>query len=891
MARKEKNGMDNLWGKLCRLPLNLKRTVAVFSAAALIGTAIPTLCMADAQAAVQSQIMAAATAEISIRSGAGTDYPVILSLPQNTSVIVLEKTDAQWLKVQTGGGQTGYCNSEYLEITTDAMTKDYVDLYKGAGERYPKLRTLVPGVRLDVLRFIGLNWIQVRLPDETVGYISSLDAITYLTNTPTETREAPRPSESSGTQQQVTLSISEKSRKTTIGTSFTLKATSSDGKNSFSWKSSNSGVAAVSPSGVVMGVSPGTAVITATDNNSSNTVSCTVTVTEDPLQKITLSESSRTMIIGQTYTLNPTVTPANGKVAYRSSAASVASVSTSGLITAKKTGSAVITVYDPSGGTAQATLKVTVKEKSNITISASIASLGVGNSYKLTASSEDGSAIKWSSSNANVASVRNGVVSGISAGTAVITASDESGSKATCSITVLGVSSSGVSLSRYSSTVTVGKTLYIQGYSSRSCRWASSDSNIASVDTDTSTSDKCFIVGKNPGKAAITFTDSYGNRVVCAVTVQAAEPIRFTYSSPNSATKNANVKLIAITDKNRTAVQFEVYENGKTVTVSATSKVADGNTYVWTGTYKTTAAGTFQYAAYAKTSGSSIWTTCSDGKADIYVSDKTNKTITAVEKLRASDEVIKFIGDKEGFVPNVVPDTLADNIPTMGHGYVVWEGQTFYNWITRSEGYALLVSAVNNDNYTRDVNNMLLSNNVRFNQQQFDALVSFSYNLGTGWTYSSDLKSIVLNCYGAVSNTGKTTASVNADDGLNLRESYTTDSKIIGFLEPNETVTLVSTQKYNSIWYKVQTQSGQTGYCSGTYLTIHPAGSSGRDLNYISKNAFITEMLAYHHAGGVCYYGLLYRRADEVEMFLYGDYLPDGSQNKYGFPSPYCLSF
>ena len=50
-------------------------------------------------------------------------------------------------------------------------------------------------------------------------------------------------------------------------------------------------------------------------------------------------------------------------------------------------------------------------------------------------------------------------------------------------------------------------------------------------------------------------------------------------------------------------------------------------------------------------------------------------------------------------------------------------------------------------------------------------------------------------------------------------------------------------------------------------------------------------MLAYHHAGGQCYYGLLYRRADELEMFLYGDYISDGSRNKYGFPSPYCISF
>ena len=68
--------------------------------------------------------------------------------------------------------------------------------------------------------------------------------------------------------------------------------------------------------------------------------------------------------------------------------------------------------------------------------------------------------------------------------------------------------------------------------------------------------------------------------------------------------------------------------------------------------------------------------------------------------------------------------------------------------MTRSEGYALLVKAVNEGVYSSRVNDMLIGENIRFNQQQFDALVSFSYNLGTGWSYSSDIKTILLNSYG-----------------------------------------------------------------------------------------------------------------------------------------------
>ena len=41
-------------------------------------------------------------------------------------------------------------------------------------------------------------------------------------------------------------------------------------------------------------------------------------------------------------------------------------------------------------------------------------------------------------------------------------------------------------------------------------------------------------------------------------------------------------------------------------------------------------------------------------------------------------------------------------------------------------------------------------------------------------------------------------------------------------------------------------------------------------------------MLQYHHAADSCYYGLLWRRVDEVETYFYGDYTVDGDRNKYG---------
>ena len=899
MGLKNKNGSENQSVKIGKLDLKVRRALAVLCTAALIGTCIPAISASVAHAANQTAITANTTSELNIRSGAGMTYSILKCINKDSQVNVIERVNDKWLKVRTADGTQGYCSADYIDIVTDAKAATYLNVRKGPGTNYGSIKTISPGTKMDILRFYGESWMKVKLSDGTVGYVcTDHDYVTYISGTSGETvikNESSQKSDSSSQVSSASLKISAANKTLSVGKTCTLTATTTSG-GTFTWKTSDYSVATVTSKGLVTAVKPGKATITATDNKSSKSVSCVVEVTKSQITSISLPSSSGTLVVGKTMQLVPKITPSNGKVSYRTSASNIASVTSKGLITAQSAGSCSITVYDPNGGSANAVYKLTVTKKSNasITLSSSNVSIKAGASHKLTANISTGGSVKWSSSNTNVAAVRNGVVSALSAGTATITATDSTGTASeSCKVTVNAAYASGLTLSRSSETLTVGKTLYITGNSSSKMWWNVSDTSVASITTDVTTNNKGFIVANNPGKVAITYTNANGNRAICVLTVNEAEPIRYTYSSPNSATKNSYVNLIAITDKNRSEVTFEVNENGKKVTVKADSKVADGNTYVWTGKYYAKYSGTFTYSAYSKKTGSSEKKTCTDGKADIYVTAKTDKKTTAVEKLRASDEVINFIGEKEGFVPNVVPDRLANNIPTLAHGYVVWDGDKFYNGLTKKEGYALLVSAVNKENYARDVNNLLLNNGVRFNQQQFDSLVSFSYNLGTGWTYSSDLKNILLNSYGGSvsSSSGATTAIVNVEDSLNLRESYTTNSKMLEVLSPGETVTLVSTQTYNSIWYKVKTQSGKTGYCSGTYLTIVSPGGSGRDLNYVNKNSLIKCMLAYHHAGGQCYYGLLYRRADELEMFLYGDYISDGSRNKYGFPSPYCISF
>ena len=154
-----------------------------------------------------------------------------------------------------------------------------------------------------------------------------------------------------------------------VGNTVTLKATilPSDVTNkNVTWSSSNTSVATVSSSGDVKGKAKGTAIITVKTEDGGKTATCSVTVTDSkiPVSGVSLNKTSLSMKVGETQTLTATVTPSNAtdkSMKWSSSNTSVATVSSSGVVTAKKAGNATVTVKTNDGGK-QATCSVTVKE-------------------------------------------------------------------------------------------------------------------------------------------------------------------------------------------------------------------------------------------------------------------------------------------------------------------------------------------------------------------------------------------------------------------------------------------------------------------------------------------------------------------------------------------------
>jgi len=238
----------------------------------------------------------------------------------------------------------------------------------------------------------------------------------------------------------------------TVGSAARLTATvlpSNASATALSWQSSNSGVASVSDAGVVTGLGPGSALITAAATDGSNVVSNPTSVTVVQLvTRITLTTTA-TIYTGASATFTAAVLPSNASnpvLTWSSSDTAVATVNASGVVTSISPGSTQITAASTDGSniTSNATtVTVTVPPTLVTQISLPTAAfVDAGSTTALAATVLPGSAtnptLSWHSSNTAVATVSStGVVTGVATGATQITATSTDGSQISSNICTL----------------------------------------------------------------------------------------------------------------------------------------------------------------------------------------------------------------------------------------------------------------------------------------------------------------------------------------------------------------------------------------------------------------------------------------------------------------------
>ncbi len=439
-------------------------------------------------------------------------------------------------------------------------------------------------------------------------------------------------------------------------------------------------------------------------------------------------------------------------------------------------------------------------------------------------------------------------------------------------------------------TIPAGKTYYA---ASSSGYWYSSNNSVA-------TASNGYITAVAPGTCTITGS----NGITYSITVTEGEAVRTAYASPNIAAVGETVEMVAVTDTTRDSVQFRIRQSdGTTKTVNAydyTTEYCNGTTTrVWKASTTFSSAGTHQIEVYSTKNGvmsSTGYTT------DAYTVWSTGANESSNETRRISDEMINLIASWEGYSSTVYPDNLAGGIPTIGYGQTFGTGVQFYNNMSKTEAWSLLVKSINAGSYTSEVNRFLQNNGIKATQSQFDALVSFSYNIGSGYwngTSQMDLREIMLNAVVPPTIAAGTSLPASVTfQGARLYNSPSKSASVLRAVNNGTSVQVLEASYDSSIksgWYKVQLSDGTVGYMCSGYVRFASSVSVTHDLNYVDAHAFGSEMLLWHHAGGNCYAGLVYRRMGEAKVFSYGDYASatpgnyEYQRNTYGYDIPDCI--
>ena len=292
------------------------------------------------------------------------------------------------------------------------------------------------------------------------------------------------------------------------------------------YKSDSPEIVSVDENGNIKAISPGSATIVVSEAGGLGDL-LSVTVVARMEESVTLNIMKTKLTIGQTVQLLANVLPTNAtdkSVVWSSSDADVATVDENGLVTAVSIGTTVITTTSVNGLKAECEVTVAPTPVESVTLSHAAATLNSGETLQLTATllpeGATDKSVAWSSSDAGVATVdEDGLITPVSVGTAVITATSANGLTAKCSVTVAPTIVESITLNHAEATLKSGEvlqlkaTLFPEDATDKSVVWSSTNTGVATVD------ENGWVTAVSVGTSVITCTSVNGYTAECTIIV------------------------------------------------------------------------------------------------------------------------------------------------------------------------------------------------------------------------------------------------------------------------------------------------------------------------------------------------------------------------------------
>ncbi|MCG9969971.1 Ig-like domain-containing protein, partial [Pelotomaculum terephthalicicum JT] len=509
---------------------------------------------------------------------------------------------------------------------------------------------------------------------------------------------------------------------------------------------------------------------------------------------------------------------------YSSDNTAVATVNSSGTVTAVSAGTANITVTTADGGYT-ATCAVTVQDvypATTMWLNKAVDTITAGATDQLTATIGTTGAsqnVTWASSNPAVATVSDtGLVTAVAPGTANIIATNADGSlNATCVVTVPPVAVTGVSLDKSSDNIVAGGTDQLTATvapanaTNQNVTWASDNTAVATV------SDTGLVTGVAPGTANITVTTADGSfTATCAVTVQATA-VGVTGVSLN---KSSTTITVGGTDQ---------------LTATMTPANATNQNVTWASSD----------TAVATVSGSGLVTAVAPGSANITVTT-ADGGFTATCAVTVADENAPawtsgsvLTATVSGSSVNLSWPAATDNVGVTGYKIKIYQGTTLKTEDTiTATSYS--VTGVTNGKYTFKVE--AVDDGGNWSNNSLDTAIFIAPTTNTtvsGQVYTDPLQEEVSLVAYTILDTGAVQLNVEIPAGVTIYAPEAWDGVIYAPAVKDKSTVTVTPDAGKTV-SSVNTVI-EVGFSGGTLefdkaVKILIPGQAGHDVGYFSSD-------------------------------------------------------